>query len=69
MTFLGADDSDVVKALLHKYTGRSTFPNIIVQSQTIGGSDDLQRLHNDGELEGIFSRAGVVSHRDGLGEE
>ncbi|KAF7970382.1 hypothetical protein HWV62_24241 [Athelia sp. TMB] len=53
------EDGDLLKLLLHRLTGRATFPNTIVHGKTIGGSDDLQSLHAQGLLKGIFEAAGV----------
>ncbi|KAF9520325.1 hypothetical protein BS47DRAFT_1287228, partial [Hydnum rufescens UP504] len=52
------DDGDIVKAELGRLTGRSTFPNILVHSKSIGGSDDLAALHASGALKGILVEAG-----------
>ncbi|CEL60723.1 Monothiol glutaredoxin-S6 OS=Oryza sativa subsp, japonica GN=GRXS6 PE=2 SV=1 [Rhizoctonia solani AG-1 IB] len=52
-------DSDTVKALLMRLTGHGTFPNILVRRKSIGGSDDLVRLHENGELVPLLATAGV----------
>ncbi|GAB1525032.1 hypothetical protein RhiTH_008189 [Rhizoctonia solani] len=52
-------DSDTVKALLVRLTGHGTFPNILVRRKSIGGSDDLARLHESGELIPLLATAGV----------
>ncbi|KAF9010676.1 thioredoxin-like protein [Cyathus striatus] len=54
------DDADVIKTILTRLTGVSTFPNIIVHGKSIGGSDDLQLLHYDGSLTTILQKAGAV---------
>ncbi|KAG8742813.1 hypothetical protein FRC10_000858 [Ceratobasidium sp. 414] len=53
------DDADTVKALLVRLTGHGTFPNVIVQRKSLGGSDDLARLHDSGELAKVLASAGV----------
>lgn len=55
----GVGDADIVKALLMRLTGHGTFPNVIVKRKSIGGSDDLARLHEDGELVPLLAAAGV----------
>lgn len=42
-----------------RLTGHGTFPNVIVQRKSIGGSDDLARLHDSGELVQMLAAAGV----------
>jgi len=53
------DDAGTVKELLMRLTGHGTFPNVIVQRKSIGGSDDLTRLHGSGELVQVLAAAGV----------
>ncbi|KAF8608995.1 thioredoxin-like protein [Ceratobasidium sp. AG-I] len=53
------DDAETVKALLMRLTGHGTFPNVIVQRKSIGGSDDLVQLHGSGELVKLLGAAGV----------
>ena len=42
-----------------RLTGHGTFPNVIVQRKSIGGSDDLAQLHGSGKLVKLLSAAGV----------
>jgi glutaredoxin-related protein len=58
-TTVNVDDADTVKALLMRLTGHGTFPNVIVQHKSLGGSDDLARLHDSGELVKLLETAGV----------
>ncbi|KIV88929.1 hypothetical protein PV10_08556 [Exophiala mesophila] len=44
--------------LLASLTGRRTVPNIMVNAQSIGGSDDIVRMHEDGTLEAAIKRLG-----------
>ncbi|TRM70205.1 thioredoxin-like protein [Schizophyllum amplum] len=53
------DDGVQIKQLLGRLTGRATFPNVIVRGRSIGGSDDVQKLHRDGELRALLEEAGV----------
>ena len=39
-----------LQAALQKSTGRSTVPNILINGKSIGGGDDMEALHNNGEL-------------------
>ncbi|KAG8741638.1 hypothetical protein FRC12_015601, partial [Ceratobasidium sp. 428] len=52
-------DVNIVKALLLRLTGHGTFPNIIVQRKSLGGSDDLAQLHESGELVKVLAAAGA----------
>jgi glutaredoxin-related protein len=49
-----ADDGDFIKAVLTRLTGRSTFPNLILRGQSIGGADDISAMHRDGNLRQVF---------------
>ncbi|PBK95480.1 thioredoxin-like protein [Armillaria gallica] len=53
------DDSIQLKSLLTRLTSHSTFPNVILRGNSIGGSDDLAKLHTEGKLKGILEEAGV----------
>ncbi|TFK25225.1 thioredoxin-like protein [Coprinopsis marcescibilis] len=52
-------DGDVIKALLTRLTGHSTFPNVIIQGKSIGGSDNLHELHSSGNLEKLIKDTGA----------
>ncbi|KAF8636383.1 hypothetical protein AX17_003565 [Amanita inopinata Kibby_2008] len=54
------DDGNIIKTLLTRMTNRSTFPNILVQGKSIGGSDDLLSLHQSRSFEKILLDAGAV---------
>lgn len=54
-----ADDGDFIKAVLTRLTGRSTFPNLILRGQSIGGADDISAMHRDGNLRQVFEKAGL----------
>jgi len=53
------EDADVIKAQLHRLTGRATFPNIMIQARSIGGSDDIAQLHESGMLEVLLRTGGL----------
>ncbi|KAK1228702.1 hypothetical protein PQX77_008196 [Marasmius sp. AFHP31] len=53
------DDATQVKAILTRLTDRDTFPNVIVNGKSIGGSDTIQSLHKEKQLKAIFEKAGV----------
>lgn len=44
------DDDYQVKMTLKEISGRETFPNIFLNGITLGGSDDLESLHESGQL-------------------
>jgi len=52
-------DGDLLKVILTRLTKHSTFPNIILRGRTIGGADDLQGLHDEGKLRGLFEDSGL----------
>jgi glutaredoxin-related protein len=54
-----ADDGDFIKEVLTRLTGRSTFPNVILRGQSIGGGDDIAVMHEEGELRQLFETAGL----------
>lgn len=59
-----AEDGDALKILLTRLTGHGTFPNVFVEGVSLGGSDDLQRLHSQGELLTMLENAGVSIRGD-----
>jgi len=62
-------DSAHIKTLLIRLTHRSTFPNVILHGRSIGGSDELIRLHEEGRLRDMLEKAGVQVRRTGEGGE
>lgn len=58
-----------MKTLLTRLTRRSTFPNVILHGHSLGGSDDLIRLHADDRLRHILKAAGVKVRWTGEGNE
>jgi len=52
-------DADELKVILTRLTGHSTFPNIFIAGTSIGGSDDLQALYDEGQLVSLFGNAGL----------
>ncbi|KAJ2930246.1 hypothetical protein H1R20_g6827, partial [Candolleomyces eurysporus] len=60
------DDGNVLKQLLTRLTDHSTFPNIIIQGKTIGGSDNLNLLHSQKELRTLIEKAGAKARKSGL---
>jgi glutaredoxin len=47
-----------LQASLAKTTGRRTVPNVLINGKSIGGSDDIQKLFDDGELLGKIKSMG-----------
>lgn len=39
-----------MQTLLADMTGRRTVPNILINGKSIGGGDDVEKLHMDGQL-------------------
>lgn len=44
--------------LLASLTGRRTVPNIMINAKSLGGSDDIARMHEEGTLEEEIKRMG-----------
>ncbi|KAJ2398416.1 hypothetical protein GGI23_003220 [Coemansia sp. RSA 2559] len=53
-------DSMAVKAALGRVSSRLTFPNIFVDGQSIGGSDELVQKHQNGELADMLQERGLI---------
>ncbi|GJJ06367.1 hypothetical protein Clacol_000558 [Clathrus columnatus] len=53
------DDGDVLKRLLYRLTNHNTFPNVIIGGKSVGGSDDVRRLHEKGDLKDMFLKINV----------
>ncbi|KAF7294759.1 Glutaredoxin domain protein [Mycena indigotica] len=54
------DDAEHIKQLLTRLTQHSTFPNVILLGDSLGGSDQLQALHKDGrQLRNMLQTAGI----------
>lgn len=43
-----------LQTVLGEMTGRKTVPNILVNHKSLGGSDELAQLHEDGKLLDTF---------------
>ncbi|KAG8864571.1 hypothetical protein FRB96_005075 [Tulasnella sp. 330] len=59
------NDTMRLKSYLGRLTGHSTFPNVIMNSVSYGGSDDMNQMHARGELKPALKRAGLVVKGDG----
>lgn len=62
-------DSSHIKTLLMRLTNRSTFPNVILHGRSLGGSDELVRMHEEGQLREILENGGVKVRWTGDGGE
>lgn len=63
------DDGDFIKLILTRLTAHSTFPNIILNGQELGGSDDLHTLRAQGKLKKMFENAGMTVREDIVKEQ
>lgn len=52
-------DGDALKTILTRLTSHSTFPNIFINGKSVGGSDDLAKLYEQGKLASLLEDAGV----------
>ncbi|KAI9476574.1 MAG: hypothetical protein EXX96DRAFT_486298 [Benjaminiella poitrasii] len=50
------DDDYQVKMVLKEISDRETFPNIFLNGESLGGSDDLERLHKTGQLTELLNK-------------
>jgi len=53
-------DGPIIQAILKRLTGRGTVPNILLQGDSIGGSDDLQHMDQEGKLRALLREGGLV---------
>ena len=58
LSFLPADAA-TIKQILTRLTGRGTVPNVLLNGDSIGGSDDIQALHAEGKLRALFEEQDV----------
>lgn len=54
-------DPAEVKEALGKISGRFTFPNVFIDGESIGGFDDLQEQHANGELVQLLKKKNLVA--------
>ncbi|KAL4073829.1 thioredoxin-like protein [Scleroderma citrinum] len=52
-------DAPQIKTLLLRLTHHSTFPNVILNGRSLGGSDDIVRMHEEGELGEMLLAGGL----------
>ena len=53
-----------IQDLLAEWTGRRTVPNILVNARSIGGSDDIARMDEEGKLVDEIKRLGLGRVRE-----
>ncbi|KAH9892691.1 hypothetical protein C8Q73DRAFT_68690 [Cubamyces lactineus] len=53
-------DGPQIQTILSRVTGRSTVPNILLKGKSIGGSDELHRIHNEGQLKKLLEDNGFT---------
>jgi glutaredoxin-related protein len=49
-----------VKQALTLMTGRSTFPNVFINGESIGGGDEVAAMEQSGQLVDLLTKAGVL---------
>lgn len=52
-------DAPHIKTILTRLTRHATFPNIILHGHSLGGSDDLLRMHEGGVLRSVLEAGGL----------
>ncbi|OBZ70880.1 Glutaredoxin-C1 [Grifola frondosa] len=55
-------DGPQIQAILARLTGRTTVPNILLKGETIGGSDDIQNMHDEQRLKTLLEEGGLKVH-------
>ena len=55
----------MIKLILSRLTKLGTFPNVILKGKSLGGSEDIVRLYDEGTLKGKFEDAGIVVTESG----
>lgn len=63
------DDWDFIKLILTRLTEHSTFPNIILNGEGLGGNDELHTLRAQGKLKKMFENAGMTVREDIVKEQ
>ncbi|KAI0339901.1 thioredoxin-like protein [Trametopsis cervina] len=53
-------DGHIIQSILRRITGRATVPNVLLQGNSIGGSDDIQELHAKGQLRAMLQEGGLT---------
>jgi len=53
------EDGAIIQAILQEFTSRSAIPTVLLNSRSIGGSDELQLASAEGSLARIFAREGL----------
>ncbi|KAI0663399.1 glutaredoxin [Cubamyces menziesii] len=53
-------DGPQIQKILSRVTGRSTVPNILLKGKSIGGSDELHRIHDEGRLKKLLEDSGFT---------
>jgi glutaredoxin 3 len=48
-------DPEKKREMMQRSGGRNTFPQIFVDGQHIGGSDDMMALEREGKLDGLLN--------------
>eukprot|EP01138_Halocafeteria_seosinensis_P013701 gb/GECG01013992.1/.p1 GENE.gb/GECG01013992.1/~~gb/GECG01013992.1/.p1 ORF type:complete len:149 (+),score=18.75 gb/GECG01013992.1/:1-447(+) len=51
---------------LQKITGRRTVPRVFIGGKSVGGNDEVEKLHQSGKLSTLLADAGIVSAHDDL---
>ncbi|KAJ2959992.1 hypothetical protein NQZ79_g4555 [Umbelopsis isabellina] len=55
------DDGAEVKRALTLMTGRSTFPNVFINGESIGGGDEVASMQHTGQLVDVLTKADVLA--------
>ncbi|KAI0675423.1 glutaredoxin [Trametes maxima] len=57
-------DGPQLQAIVSRLTGRPTVPNILLKGGSMGGSDELQHMHDEHRLKKLFEEAGFLVKGD-----
>ena len=54
------DDGASIQSEVAKITGQRTVPNTFILGSSVGGNDDLHRLHSNKKLKDMLKAAGAL---------
>ena len=58
----GTFDRDIRAEMVQRANGRATFPQIFINGEHVGGSDELHALERQGKLDAMLSDAGGAAN-------
>jgi glutaredoxin 3 len=62
------DDPDKRREMIQRSFGGSTYPQVFINGQHVGGSDDIYDLDRAGRLDGLLAEAGLATPAEAVRE-